>query len=59
MLVGLMVLLALVNRYVLVPRMSGGSTDAVDMYARLVGVEIALGFGVLGLVSWFATLEPV
>ncbi|GAB2909674.1 copper homeostasis membrane protein CopD [Paralcaligenes ginsengisoli] len=59
MLVGLMTLLALVNRYVLVPRMNSDSTNAVNMFARLVGVEIALGLGVLGLVSWFATLEPV
>jgi putative copper resistance protein D len=57
-LVALMALAALVNRYVLVPRMRRESAAGARWFGRLVLTEITLGLLVLVLVSWFATLEP-
>ncbi|OWT54780.1 copper homeostasis membrane protein CopD [Candidimonas nitroreducens] len=57
-LVALMALAAVVNRYVLVPRMRLDSAAAARWFGRLVLTEITLGLLVLALVSWFATLEP-
>lgn len=57
-LVALMALAAVVNRYVLVPRMRRESAAGARWFGRLVLTEITLGLLVLALVSWFATLEP-
>jgi hypothetical protein len=40
---GGMVAIALVNRYVLVPRMSAGGTRAEQLIVRTTQIEIALG----------------
>lgn len=59
LLVGLMLLLALMNRYVLVPAINRNSERANKVFGRAVALEILLGIGVLALVSAFATLAPV
>lgn len=56
--VGAMALLALYNRYVLVPRLSL-SEAALPMLARNTRIELALGAVILALVSTFATLNPM
>jgi copper resistance protein D len=56
--VALMVLLALYNRYRLVPRLPLGPKAAVALKRNTV-IEIVLGGAVLALVSAFATFEPV
>lgn len=53
-----MVAIALVNRYVLVPRMSAGGTRAEQLIVRTTQIEIALGALALFAVSLFATWEP-
>jgi putative copper resistance protein D len=55
--VAIMVLLALYNRYRLVPRLSLGA-DAARALKRNTVIEIVLGGAVLALVSAFATFEP-
>ncbi|KRB61285.1 copper-binding protein [Rhizobium sp. Root708] len=55
-LVSAMIVLALVNRYVLVPRLA--STSAPALLKRLTWFEIALGLSVVGLVAVFGTLAP-
>jgi copper resistance protein D len=55
--VAAMILLALYNRYRLVPRLSLGS-DATLALKRNTTIEIGLGVVVLALVSAFATFEP-
>ena len=57
-LVAAMVAIALVNRYVLVPRMSAGGTRAEQLVVRTTQIEIALGALALFAVSLFATWEP-
>lgn len=57
-LVAAMVVIALVNRYVLVPRMSAGGTRAEQLIVRTTQIEIALGALALFTVSLFATWEP-
>lgn len=57
-LVAAMVVIALVNRYVLVPRMSAGGTRAEQLIVRTTQIEIALGALALFAVSLFATWEP-
>ena len=57
-LVALMVAIALMNRYVLVPRMRTGKTSAQQLFIRMTQGEMALGVLVLATVSLFATLEP-
>ena len=57
-LVAAMVAIALVNRYVLVPRMSAGGTRAEQLIVRTTQIEIALGALALFAVSLFATWEP-
>ena len=57
-LVAAMVAIALVNRYVLVPRMSAGGTRAEQLILRTTQVEMALGALALLAVSLFATWEP-
>lgn len=59
-LVAAMVGVALVNRYVFVPRLRGAdSPAALRAITRGILAEIALGAAVLGLVSAFATFDPV
>jgi putative copper resistance protein D len=53
-----MVAIALVNRYVLVPRMSVNGTRAEQLILRTTQVEMALGALALLAVSLFATWEP-
>ncbi|MEP9874209.1 copper homeostasis membrane protein CopD [Klebsiella sp. GW_Kp182] len=57
-LVAAMVAIALVNRYVLVPRMPAGGTRAEQLIVRTTQIEIALGALALFAVSLFATWEP-
>lgn len=57
-LVAAMVAIALVNRYVLVPRMSAGGTRAEQLIVRTTQIEIALEALALFAVSLFATWEP-
>lgn len=57
-LVTLMVAIALVNRYVLVPRMRTGGSPAQQLFIRMTQGEMVLGVLVLATVSLFATLEP-
>jgi copper resistance protein D len=57
-LVGLMVGLAIFNRYGLVPRIAGQRRGAVKAIRIGAILEIALGLAVIGLVSTFGTLAP-
>lgn len=57
-LVAAMVAIALVNRYVLVPRMSASGTRAELQIVRTTQIEIVLGALALFAVSLFATWEP-
>lgn len=54
-----MTILALVNRYVLVPGMARCRAAAVHTLRRAVFAQIGLGLAVLGCVSIFGLLEPV
>lgn len=56
-LVGVMVVLALLNRYWLVPQFTH-STLAQQRFIQLIWLEVILSAAVLLLVSLFATLEP-
>jgi copper resistance protein D len=56
--VAAMILLALYNRYILVPRL-GAPSGALAALRRNTIVEMLLGALVLALVSAFATFEPV
>ncbi len=53
-----MVVIALVNRYVLVPRMSASGSRAESLILRTTQAEIGLGALALLAVSLFATREP-
>ncbi len=55
--VGIMILLALFNRFVLVPRLKPSATALAVLRATSVA-EIALGCAVVALVSVFALLDP-
>lgn len=57
-LVLLMVAIALVNRYVLVPRFRTQEAQARTIFIRMTQAEVVLGIVVLATVSLFATLEP-
>ncbi|KNC89517.1 copper homeostasis membrane protein CopD [Trabulsiella odontotermitis] len=57
-LVALMVVIALVNRYVLVPRLSTNGGQAQQWFIRTTQAEVVLGALVLLAVSLFATWEP-
>nr|OAP95723.1 copper-binding protein [Rhizobium leguminosarum] len=50
--------LAIFNRYVLVPKLSGRHGAVAALRIGTV-VEIVLALAVVGLVAWFGTLEPV
>jgi copper resistance protein D len=53
-----MTVLAIINRYVLLPRFEGSSRVPRLLYCNTL-VEVFLGFLAIGLVSYFATVEPV
>lgn len=55
----MMVALAILNRYVFVPRMKSDAPSAVAAIRRCTLIESGLGIGVLTLVSIFGMLEPV
>ena len=57
LIVGIMISLALFNRYYLVPRLRPGGTALAALRAASVG-EVALGTIVVALVSVFAMLDP-
>lgn len=57
-LVALMIMLALFNRYWLVPRMTASAGWAQSVFIRTTQAEIILGALVLACVSLFATWEP-
>jgi copper resistance protein D len=57
--VAAMVLLALYNRYQLVPLLAKAPATALSALSRNTLVEMLLGAAVLALVSVFATFEPV
>jgi len=56
-LVVIMVLMAVFNRYGLVPRI-GRSRAAGNALAAGTIAEIVVAIGVVALVAWFGTLEP-
>ena len=56
-LVGAMILLAVFNRYVLVPQLKPGATALATLRATSVD-EVVLGGVVVALVSVFALLDP-
>ena len=58
LLVALMVLIALLNRYLLVPRFRLAASRAPKLFIRLTQLELLLALIVIGLVSVFATLSP-
>jgi putative copper resistance protein D len=55
--VAVMVSLAIVNRYVLVPRLRRDAR-ALALFKTGTVAEIVFGLVVIGLVSWFGTLAP-
>lgn len=57
-LVLLMVAIALINRYVLVPRFRIHEAKSRAVFIRMTQAEVVLGIVVLATVSLFATLEP-
>lgn len=57
-LVALMVVIALANRYVLVPRMATDRSRTESLFLRTTQAELILGTLVLAAVSLFATWEP-
>ncbi len=57
-LVALMVFIALVNRYWLVPRFSKCADMAHRYFIRMTILEFALGMGAIACVSLFATWQP-
>jgi len=57
-LVMLMVAIALVNRYVLVPRMRQDNRSMTLYFVWMTKLEWGIGAVVLAIVSLFATLEP-
>ena len=56
--VAVMIVLAIVNRYGLVPQLARQRPDALRAIRLGTAVEIALGFCAVGLVSVFGMLEP-
>lgn len=58
-LVILLTALAIVNRYVFVPRMRTRNVSSIQAIRYGTFMEVVLGFAVLGLVAWFGMLEPV
>jgi putative copper resistance protein D len=58
LLVLMMIGIALINRYLLVPRFRRAGSTATQQFIRLTQLELLLAMGVIGLVSVFATLSP-
>lgn len=58
LLVTLMVGVALINRYWLVPRFRVAGSGTQQKFIRMTQLELLLACGVVGLVSVFATLSP-
>lgn len=58
MLVMMMVGIALINRYILVPQFRVAGSQASQQFIRLTQLELLLAIVVVGLVSVFATLSP-
>ena len=58
LLVALMVLVALINRYWLVPRFRLAGSGTQQQFIHMTQLELLLACGVVGLVSVFATLSP-
>lgn len=58
LLVGMMVIIAIVNRYVVVPRMVNTASQIQRFFLRTTQAELILGAVVLACVSLFATWEP-
>jgi putative copper resistance protein D len=58
-LVGGMIVIALVNRIVIVPRTKLGFRSAAHLLRYTTTIELVLGGGVLVLVNLFGTLDPV
>jgi putative copper resistance protein D len=56
--VAALVLIALVNRYLLVPHMKKAPDIVVRLLVAAVMLELILGVGATGLVSLFGTLDP-
>jgi putative copper resistance protein D len=57
LLVGAMVAIAIVNRYIFVPRL--GRDPSLRALQGCVVAEVGLGLAVIGLVALFGTLQPV
>ena len=57
-LVALMVVIALMNRYFLVPRFRPETGREQQLFIRMTQAEVVLGALVLATVSLFATWEP-
>ncbi len=57
--VGAMILIALNNRYIIVPRIKLGFRPATHFLLRTTTIELVLGFGALVLVNLFGTFAPV
>jgi copper resistance protein D len=57
-LVGAMIVIALVNRHVIVPRTKSGPTAATRQLLYATAAELVLGAGVLVLVNLFGTYDP-
>lgn len=57
-LVGMMIGIALINRYLLVPRFRLAGKGAQQHFIRMTQLELLLACVVVGLVSVFATLSP-
>lgn len=58
-LVALMVIIALINRYLLVPKFSSATANAQRRFIQLTWLEVILSGAVILAVSAFATWEPV
>ena len=58
-LVILMIVVALANRYVFMPRLGDAPEQAVARIRHGTFAELVLGGGVLALVAWFGLLDPV
>jgi copper resistance protein D len=58
-LVGVMIVIALINRFVIVPRINSGFRPAAHLLVFPASLELMLGSGALVLVNLFGTFDPV
>ena len=58
-LVGAMIVIALINRCVIVPRTKSGFQPAAHLLLYTTTIELVLGGGALVLVNLFGTFDPV